>query len=75
MCGISGVLDVSGRPVSPELIARNPRAQLLGDALRHISVGHGINALRAIGAIEDSQAIAAAMHCAYSNLDNGLSGP
>lgn len=52
---------------TPQLIARNPRAELLGDALRHISLGHAINALRAVGAIEDSRAVAAAIDSLGSN--------
>ena len=43
------------------LADENPRAQLLADSLRHVSEHHGINALRAVGVLEASDAVSIAI--------------
>ncbi|TFH46865.1 MAG: hypothetical protein E4H01_09255, partial [Lysobacterales bacterium] len=43
------------------LAKRDDRAQLLADALQHIAVHHGFNALRAIGTLDDSESVAVAI--------------
>jgi HEAT repeat protein len=43
------------------LLRRDDRAQLLADSLRYVAKRHGINALRAIGALDDSNAVALAI--------------
>jgi len=43
------------------LIRQDGRAQLLADSLHHVAERHGTNALRAIGALGDSRAVALAI--------------
>ncbi len=43
------------------LLRRDDRAQLLADSLHYAAKRHGINALRAIGALDDSNAVALAI--------------